>query len=81
MYAAVVSGRRTERTIANVYRTNSYLLGAETAAVYAGLQDYRATAGEGRLALILAQHRPVGDLDTVAAAIGADPQTLKAQLE
>lgn len=48
--------------------------------LYAGLQDYRATAGEGRLALILAEHRPVEDLETVAAAIGVESQTLKAQL-
>ena len=80
MFAAVVSSKRTARTIANVYRTNSYLLGPEAAMLYAGLQDYRATAGEGRLALILAEHRPVEDLETVAAAIGVESQTLKAQL-
>ena len=81
MFAAVVSPRRAERTIANVYRTNQYLLGAETAAAYAGLQDYRATAGEGRLALIMAEHRPAESLDTVAAAIGAEPSVLKSQLD
>ena len=81
MYAAVVSPRRAERTIANVYRTNRYLLGVETAVAYAGLQDYRATAGEGRLALIMAQYRPAESLETVAAAIGMEPLVLKAQLD
>lgn len=81
MFVAVISRKRMERTIANVYRTNSYLLGTESAAVYAGLQDYRATAGEGRLALILAEHRPAEDLGTVAAAIGMEAQSLKALLE
>ena len=81
MFAAVVSPRRVERTIANVYRTNRYLLGAETAVAYAGLQDYRATAGEGRLALILAEHRPAESLEKVAAAIGIEPHMLRSQLD
>ena len=81
MFAAVVSPRRVERTIANVYRTNRYLLGAETAVAYAGLQDYRATAGEGRLALILAEHRPAESLEKVAAAIGIEPHVLRSQLD
>ena len=81
MYAAVVSNRRVARTIANVYRTNRYLLGAETAVAYAGLQDYRATAGEGRLALIMAEHRPAESLETVAAAVGIEPHVLKSRLD
>lgn len=81
MFAAVVSSRRVDRTIANVYRTNSYLLGAETAVAYAGLQDYRATAGEGRFALILAERRPAESLETVAAAVGIEPDVLKARLD
>ena len=81
MFAAVVSPRRVARTIANVYRTNRYLLGAETAVAYAGLQDYRATAGEGRLALIMAEHRPAESLETVAAAVGMEPHVLKSQLD
>lgn len=81
MFAAVVSPRRAERTIANVFRSNQYLLGAETAVAYAGLQDYRATAGEGRLALILAERRPAESLQTVAAAVDMEPQVLKAKLD
>lgn len=81
MFASVVSPRRIERTIASVYRTNSYILGPEAAVVYAGLQDYRATAGEGRLALLMAEHRPAKDLETVASALGMDPYVLKAQLD
>lgn len=81
MFASVVSPRRTARTIANVYASKGYLMGPETAMAYAGLQDYRATAGEGRLALILAQRRPKDDLDAVAAAVGIDPAGLKARLD
>ena len=81
MFASVVSVRRTARTIANVYSTNGYLMGPDTAMAYAGLQDYRATAGEGRLGLILARRRPKDDLETVAAAIGMDPAALKARLD
>ena len=81
MFASVVSLRRTARTAANVYSSNGYLMGPETAMAYAGLQDYRATEGEGRLALILARRRPADDLDAVAAAIGMDAQALKARLD
>ena len=81
MYASVVSLRRTARTISNVYSSKGYLMGPETAMAYAGLQDYRATAGEGRLALILARRRPVDDVEAVAAAIGVEPQALKARLD
>lgn len=81
MFASVVSERRTARRIASVYSGKGYLMGPETAMAYGGLQDYRATAGEGRLALIMAQRRPKDDLETVAAAIGIEPSALKAQLD
>ena len=81
MFVSVVSLRRTARTISNVYSAKGYLMGPETAVAYAGLQDYRATAGEGRLALILARRRPVDDVEAVAAAIGMDPAALKARLD
>ena len=81
MFASVVSARRTARTIANVYSTNGYLMGPEAAMAYAGLQDYRATAGESRLALLLARRKPKDDLEAVAAAIGMDPAVLKARLD
>ena len=81
MFASVVSERRTARRIASVYTGKGYLMGPETATAYGGLQDYRATAGEGRLALILAPRRPKDDLETVAAAIGMEPAALKARLD
>ena len=56
-------------------------MGPETATAFAGLQDYRATAGEGRLALIIARRRPADDLEAVAAAVGMDPAVLKARLD
>ena len=81
MVASVVSLRRTTRTIANVYSAKGYLMGPETAMAYAGLQDHRASAGEGRLALIMACRRPLEDLEAVASAIGMDRDVLKTQLD
>lgn len=81
MFASVVSLRRTARRISSVYSAKGYLMGPEAAMAYAGLQDYRATAGEGRLALILARRRPKDDLETVASAIGMDPAALKVRLD
>lgn len=81
VFAAVVSRRRTDRTISSVHRTNAYILSPESAVVYAGLQDYRTTAGEGRIALILAEKRPGDSLEAVASALGLTAEELSSQLD
>ncbi len=54
LFAAAVSTARIPSVINSVLRTDTYVLNAETAFVYGGLQDYRASTGENRPALLLA---------------------------
>lgn len=77
MYAAVISHKRMESMIYNVYRTSTYLLDPYSALAYGGLQDYRATVGEGRTTLLLAERSPVCSAATVAKAMGITVQELK----
>ncbi len=80
MFAAVISQKRMESVICNVYRTSSYLLDPYSALAYGGLQDYRATAGEGRTTLLLTERSPICSAATVAAALGITVQELKERL-
>lgn len=70
LFAAVVSQKRMEATIRNVFATKTYLLSPYSALAYAGLQDYRAVAGETRPALIMTEQSPSNFPETVAKAMG-----------
>ena len=80
IYAAVVSQKRMESVICNVYRSNAYLLDPYGALAYGGLQDYRATAGEGRTTVLLAEQSPICSSATVSKAMGITVQELKDRL-
>jgi len=80
MFAAVVSKKRMESVIRNVYRTNSYVLSPQAALAYGGLQDYRAARGESAPALILAEQGALCFAQEVASALGIPADDLKAKL-
>lgn len=80
IYAAVISGRRTESIIPSVYRTSTYLLGPGSALAYGGLQDYRASTGETRPSMILTEKSPMLDEEIVAAAMGMTPGELRERM-
>lgn len=77
MYAAVVSNKRTEDVIRNVFRSSSYVLSPCSAAAYGGLQDYRASTGEGRTALLFTERSPVCACADVAKITGLSQQNIK----
>ena len=77
MFGAVVSQKRMESVIRNVYRTNTYLLNPYSALAYGGLQDYRTTKIETGPALILTERGPQCDLETVSGAMGIPKQELR----
>ena len=80
LFSAVISQKRTQRVINNVYRTSGYVLHPESALAYGGLQDYRATEAEAGPALILSEKGPHCDAETVAKAIGISASELKERI-
>lgn len=80
LYAAVVSQKRMESVIYNIYRTNTYLLDPYSALAYGGLQDFRATAGESRTALLITERSPLCSAATVAKVMGVTVQELKERM-
>ena len=74
MFAAVISEKRIHTVIRQVYQTNKYMLAPSGSTAYAGLQDYRAGAGETRSALIFTEHGPRAAADAIAAAMGISGQ-------
>lgn len=80
MFGAVISKERRERTIGNVFGTRTYIFDPGSAMAYGGLQDYRASQGETRTAMILAERSPVCSAETVAEALGFSTGELRARM-
>lgn len=78
---AVVSQRRMESTIPNLYKTCGYIADPYTALVYSGLMDYRARAGEGRPALILSDESPAFSLELLSRYMSISQAELKKRLD
>lgn len=76
----VVSERRMESAIPNLYMTSNYIADPYTALTYSGLIDYRARTGESRNALILADESPAFSLSAVSKAMGISPVELKKRI-
>lgn len=76
-FAAVVSRKRAESVIPNVWSTSGCLLGPDSALAYGGLQDYRAITGGSRPALIFTEKSPVRDAGAVCAAMGISRKQLE----
>lgn len=53
-----VRAQRVYEIVPNFFKTNSYLMGYDTAFAYAGLQDYRAAKGETGAVLMLSNIKP-----------------------
>lgn len=81
LYVSVVSSRRMMDTIPNVYATHGYLLSPYSALAYAGMMDFRAKSGGGRLGLILADRSPLAEGETVARALDLTEEELKQKFE
>ena len=75
--AAVVSDKRIQLAIPNLYRTNGYLLCPYSALVYTGLMDYRSRPGPRRAALILSEYDPRLNAGAVERALAISDQELR----
>lgn len=80
MYATVISRDRLTGLIPSVYRMAGYIMSPQTALAYGGLQDYRATTGENRLALLMSEKSPVCDSKMIAASMELTEQQLLEKL-
>lgn len=75
--SAVVSQKRMDDVIRNVYNTSGYLLGTYSALAFGSLQDYRAGIVESRTALIISERSPVCDLNAVSNAAGISKEAIQ----
>lgn len=58
MYVCVVGSSRVPDVISSVSKTDNYALDPYAAAIYGGLQDYRAKTGKNSHTLIWSKHNP-----------------------
>ncbi len=58
IYACVVGSNRVADVVNSVAKTDSYALNPYAAAVYGGVQDYRAKTGKHNFTLVWANHSP-----------------------
>ena len=58
IYACVVGSNRVADVISSVAKTDRYALDGYAAAVYGGVQDYRAKTGKNSYTLVWADHSP-----------------------
>ena len=70
LFAAVVGEQRINTTINSIYRTNQYLTTPLGAICYAGLQDYRAKAGESCPTVLFIYDAPSTCQNTLHKATG-----------
>lgn len=80
IFVSVVSGKRMESTIPNLFGTCGYIADPYTALACCGLTDYRARTGEGRQALILSEESPAFSLELISGSMGIRPAELKKRI-
>ena len=81
MFAAVISDSRLSIIIPGVYRNCGYTLSPYAALAYGSLQDYRATTGESRLALLIADRSPLRDKELVCRLLHVPEAQLRKKVD
>ncbi len=79
-FAAVVSNRRAQSVIANIYRSSHYFIDGYAATAYGSLQDYRSSTGESRSTLLLADASPLLSADKLSGILHISPEELRKNL-
>lgn len=78
---SVVSQRRMEFMLPNIYRENRWQPEPYAAMAYAGLVDHRAAPGDTGSALIIAEENPVCRVEMLAEMLRMEPDKLRLKLE
>ena len=74
---SVVGKRRVSQIISSVYHGHKYLMDPYTALAYGCLQDYRATTGEAKHTLLLADRSPQLYVQSLSQATGISREKLQ----
>lgn len=77
MFAAVISDSRVSSIIHGVYQTSGHILGPYGALAYGSLLDYRAVTGYSSTALLIEEHSPLRDAQTVAGIVRLNENELR----
>lgn len=70
MFCVVVGEERLNAVINSVYRTDNYLIDADTALPFGAIQDYRSKAGESSMTLLFAEKDPAASVQRILKATG-----------
>ncbi len=70
MFCVVVGQERLHSVINSVYRTDGYLIDADTALPFGAIQDYRSKSGESTATLLFAEKDPAASVQTILKATG-----------
>lgn len=81
LFVSVVSQRRMEFMIPNIYRAGGWRPDLYAAMAYAGLVDQRAQPGDTGRAMIIAENGPLHCAGVVAGMLGIDADALRQILE
>lgn len=81
IFVSVVSQRRMEFMIPNIYRTGQWIPDPYAAMAYTGLVDHRAAPGDTGLALIISEENPVFSAEMLAQAMDISADDLRRRLE
>lgn len=75
MFCVVVGKERLQSVINSVYRTDNYIIDANTALPFGAIQDYRSKAGESTITLLFAENDPATSAQTILKATGMSRDT------
>ena len=80
-FVGVVGADRANGLIPRILSTSDYLLSPYSALVYSGLMDYRALAGEGTPALLVAEESPLRWGEEVLTALDMPVENIVGQID
>lgn len=75
MFCVVVGEERLHAVINSVYRTDNYIIDANTALPFGAIQDYRSKTGESTMTLLFAEKDPAASVQTILKATGMSRDT------
>lgn len=76
VFVSAVGQQRINAVTVGTYRTNRYVFTTEAAMTFGGLQDYRASTGESRSAIIMMDTSPLDEVTHITDVLGITKKEL-----